>query len=72
MKQRTKVLRDTVRAILKAGGSNVEIRHGGKHTLVSFVDLNGAARRIAVHIGTRDSFRAEARLRSQIRNGTDR
>lgn len=62
-------LRETLRAIKGAGGTEVEVAHGGKHTQVSFRAADGRRHVVAVSQGTSPSLRAERGLRSRLRRG---
>jgi len=61
-----KLLRDTIDMIRDAGGSNINIGQGGRHTRVNF-EIDGRTEVMTLHRSGVDNSRSEARLRSQLR-----
>ncbi|UYO50292.1 hypothetical protein KQX64_06880 [Rhodopseudomonas palustris] len=60
------LLRDAISFVRDAGGTDVRVSHGSKHTFVEF-NANGRAERVPVHSGNITSKRFERMFRSQIR-----
>jgi hypothetical protein len=61
-----RVLRDVMDVVAAAGGLNVTIEEGARHTRVCFFNSAGAACFISVHKGSNPK-RYEDVLRSQLR-----
>jgi hypothetical protein len=62
-----KLLRDVITAVREAGGANVLVSEGGKHTRISFTGPDGKQSAVLIHRGTAVADRLPAILRSQIR-----
>ena len=61
-----RLLRDVVAVITAAGGINVSVQEGGKHTRVLFSNTAGQPCHVSVHKGSNPK-RYEDVLRSQLR-----
>lgn len=61
-----RLLRDVKDVVMAAGGIDVTIEDGGRHTVVRFLNPQGDPHRITVHKGSNPK-RYEDCLRSQLR-----
>jgi hypothetical protein len=61
-----KLLRDTVAAVRAAGGCEIAISHGGRHTHIDFV-IHGRRETVLVNRGESVTTRYAPMIRSQIR-----
>jgi hypothetical protein len=61
-----KLLRDTIAAVRAAGGTEIAISHGGRHTRIDFVS-HGGRKAILVNRGVSVTSGYAPMIRSQIR-----
>jgi hypothetical protein len=62
-----KLVRDVVAAVRDAGGSNVRVSEGGKHTRIHFTGPEGHRSIVLIHRGTAIGRWFHTAIRSQIR-----
>ncbi|MBR0860901.1 hypothetical protein ACVIWV_006001 [Bradyrhizobium diazoefficiens] len=62
-----KVVRDVIAAVHDAGGSNVRVSEGGRHTRIHFTAPDGKRTVVLLHRGSVVSRWFPTQVRSQIR-----
>lgn len=62
-----KVVRDAIAAVHDAGGSNVRVSEGGKHTRIHFTGPDGKRSLVLLHRGSVVSRWFPTQVRSEIR-----
>lgn len=62
-------VRDAIASIRDAGGTNINVGHGGRHTEIAFT-VDGRREVMRLHQGSNVSARFERLLRSQLRRKT--
>ncbi|KYK44658.1 hypothetical protein A1D31_36385 [Bradyrhizobium liaoningense] len=62
-----KLMREIVTLVREAGGSDVWVSEGGKHTRVHFTGPNGRKSHLLIHRGETVTTRYAAMIRSQLR-----
>lgn len=61
------LLREAIRTIQQAGGKDISVRHGGRHTHIDFRNLVGKSEVVTLHRGSVTNDRHADQLRSQLR-----
>ncbi|MEY9404387.1 hypothetical protein ABIF66_004237 [Bradyrhizobium japonicum] len=62
-----KLVREVVTFVRNAGGSDVWVSQGGKHTRINFTDPSGRKSHLLIHRGETVTTRYAAMIRSQLR-----
>jgi hypothetical protein len=62
-----KLVRDAIAIVRQAGGSDVRVSEGGKHTRIYFTGPKGKQTAVLIHRGTDVCRWFHAAIRSQIR-----
>lgn len=60
-------MRDVVASVRAAGGSNVWVSQGGRHTRIHFTNPEGRQTFLLIHRGNAVSSRFSGMIRSQLR-----
>jgi hypothetical protein len=67
-----KHVRETIATIRDAGGSNIRVEEGGRHTRIWFTNADGVECPVTIHRGAIVKSRFAANIRSQIRRLNER
>jgi hypothetical protein len=61
------ILREAIRLIEQAGGKEISVREGGRHTHIDFQNPDGERQMASLHRGSDINGRFAGQLRSQLR-----